>query len=587
MSGVLIKKFDEHKSIIILISVACFALFNLIFTMQYSFNFPYSMDYLGIVYLEDYIINGVFPFEKLTESYNGHFLITPRLVVLPNLLLNSYDFENLYYLQWIFMSLALFFIFLLLKRTDKRLYWILIPISAFIFSPLQTSGYWGFAILLWLIPPSGVILVIYLLGKTKIDFKIFSAATAIAIATTFSSIIGIVVWLPGIISLIRYNRQKRTFSDKKWLWSWIICTGLIGLTYYTFVERSEFTPDFASLFTITGYNFIATFTAVAFRLKFDFLMILVGTGTLLLSAYCVYYFAILKKKIFLALPWLLFILVGVADAFIIGVGRIHLGLHPGNEPYYIPMSHFTQIGLLVLTSLIILDIKNNPKNKQRKVLLAFFISIIIFQMVLLIPSYYSGLQRGEYYFEEKSQYLECFTLSHNADCLKEDGNVERHYNNIRNYWLENKLSIFGDDIISEKNLQVSINFEKNWFNDNEIHNGFGEIETINNNLINNQKLVYVDSPIIIISGWTVDQDKNQLKKLFLLVDNEPFFEYNDFLARDDLRRDNEIDDSVNPGWRISFLSGYLDSGCHKITVAGISSSEKILVDQDIQICKEN
>ena len=38
-------------------------------------------------------------------------------------------------------------------------------------------------------------------------------------------------------------------------------------------------------------------------------------------------------------------------------------------------------------------------------------------------------------------------------------------------------------------------------------------------------------------------------------------------------------------WSAIFLSGYLDSGCHSLQIIGISDNEKILLEDQMNICK--
>jgi len=190
---------EKAKIVIILSVVGFFASQKLYFKILYQINFPQGMDFFnGINYLFTYVKTGVFPFGEFITPISGHIHIFPRLVALPNLLFNSFDVANLFYLHWGLESIALFLIFLLLKRTSSKFYWLLIPISAFIYSPLQDSNFWSFSIIMWLLPPVAIIGIIYLLNK-NLNLKFLSAAVGLAVVSTFSITIGIVAWLVGII----------------------------------------------------------------------------------------------------------------------------------------------------------------------------------------------------------------------------------------------------------------------------------------------------------------------------------------------------------------------------------------------------
>ena len=78
------------------------------------------MDNLATKYLFNYFEYGEFPIEQLFQPHAGHHLIFPRLVALPNLILNSFDVGNFFIFQWAFFSLALFLIYLILKKNRSK-----------------------------------------------------------------------------------------------------------------------------------------------------------------------------------------------------------------------------------------------------------------------------------------------------------------------------------------------------------------------------------------------------------------------------------------------------------------------------------
>ena len=348
-SGVNTFGLDNRSKVIILSLIVFFASQKLYFKALYQINFPYSIDNaLGMTYVYNYVTTGIFPLDEFFGHMSAHQLIFPRLITFPNVFLNSFDVVNISYLHWGLESVALFLIFLLLKRTNLKLCWLLIPISAFIYSPLQDSGGHTFGMVMWLLPPISIIGIIYLLNK-KPNLKSLSSAAGLAVISTFSTIIGIIAWLPAIISLIKFEPHHKKWIEKKWLFIWLTCTIIIGFIFYSqFPKDAATQPNFSFLFTYDGFSFLATFISSAFRVKYHLLMVLIGSISLVLGSFCVYYFTIYKKNLKIALPWLLFLLVGVGGGLVTDLVRADLPLHYGNEQYYIPISHFFQIGLLVL-----------------------------------------------------------------------------------------------------------------------------------------------------------------------------------------------------------------------------------------------
>lgn len=583
----IVEKIHRLKNILIFSLVLIFALQSLSFISIYQINFPYSMDYTGIDYLWDYVLTGNFPLEKFFATHSGHFLIFPRLVVLPNLIFNSFDITNLYYLQWIILSFTLYFIYLLLKQTDKRLLWLLIPISGFIYSPLTNSNYWAFAILQWYLPSLGIVITVYLLQK-KLNFKIFISAISSAVLATFSVIAGIVAWFPWIIGIPYLNFIKNK-TENKWLLLWILGSIATGLLYYLLTPQSSLTVEPTIFFKPDGYLFIATFVSAAFRLQYHILMIIVGTISIFISFYCVYYFIFINKAKN-ALPWLLFILVGIFSGIITALGRAHLDFHYGNEPYYVPLSQFVQIGLIVLVGLIILDL-NKRVIKHKKLFVVILYVIIISNMILLSTSYYAGWWRGNYYYEEKTEFTNCFSLSHGSECvIQQDTKISPPFKSdlnfdLFNYWLDNKMNIFSDEKFNQQNKQALEEFQNIWYNTNEYNVGYGNIETINEVEASDKKQIIIENPFIIITGWSLDHNKKKLDSIFLIINQKPFLKYDDFQPRSDISTFIGGSADLDSGWQISFLTNYLEDGCHTLTFVGLKNNHKIIFDEEIQICK--
>ena len=590
-SGVNVFGLDNRSKVIILSLIVFFASQKLYFKALYQINFPYSIDNgLGMTYVYNYVTTGIFPLDEFFGHISAHQLIFPRLITFPNVFLNSFDVANIAYLHWGLESVALFLIFLLLKRTNLKLCWLLIPISAFIYSPLQDSGGHTFGMVMWLLPPISIICIIYLLDK-KTNLKLVSSAVCLAVVSTFSTTVGIIAWIPGIISVIKFDSVHKKWVEKKWLLIWLTCMVITGLIAYSQFPKDATQPNLSFLFTYDGFSFLATFVSSVFRLKYHFLMVLVGTISLILGSFCVYYFTTLKKNLKPALPWLLFLLVGIGGGIIIDIGRGELPLHYGNEPYYNPISQFFQIGLLVLISLIILDIKKGPLHTQKKILLYFLVAIIIGQMILLIPSYYAGWLRGEHYFQVKTEYANCYSLSPKLDCIKPNGtfvlrgSVSLHP--MINYWIENKLSIFDDASFNNKNLEHISYFEETWNKNDETNLGIGEIESINDISIAEKGTIYLNKPLIIISGWALDEEKKQLDSVFLLVDNKPFIKFDDFQPREDVLENFDMNAQIDSGWKIFFMSGYLKNDCQIISIVGFKDNKNIKLNQEIELCKNN
>jgi len=108
---------------------------------------------------------------------------------------------------------------------------------------------------------------------------------------------------------------------------------------------------------------------------------------------------------------------------------------------------------------------------------------------------------------------------------------------------------------------------------------------VNNISTVTQQSFSLDKSVLIITGWSLDQNNQQLDNLYLLVDEKPFLKYDDFISRDDIANNRNLNPSEKSGWVISFLSGYLEEGCHNLSVASLKNQQIIMYTQVIQVCK--
>ena len=215
----------KYQNKIIFLCVTFFALHWIFFIWAHKINVPYSMEFLPITIVHDFMTTEISLVQELfTPSLNNHILGFSNLVSFPNLYFNSFDVVNLHFLQWPVYAGVLFFTYLLVKKTHDKLLWLLIPISIFIFSPLISSSENALTGWQMILPQLAVISVIFLFSKKTITVPIFTICIILGIIATFSSILGIVIWIAGIFSLINYKSEEKKFVGKKWLIIWIRIT---------------------------------------------------------------------------------------------------------------------------------------------------------------------------------------------------------------------------------------------------------------------------------------------------------------------------------------------------------------------------
>ena len=584
---------NNRKKIIIFLATSFFAIHTLIFILMFRLNFPYGDDGQAFSFAYEYLatdsLDGLFGITAIS-AYASHLIYSVKLLALPNLIFNSFDVVNYYYLQFVIMSLTVLFLFLILKKTNKRLYWVIIPISAFIYCPIYNTGYFIFSSLMWLLVTLCIVLTVFLLNREKITHSIFLSAISIAVFSTFLNLIGIVAWLAGFISLLKKD-GKRKIIKKKYLAAWIFATLVVGLIFLS-LTKSSLETYWEQFFSIEGLSFVTTYLATSYRFGTENIVYskIIGIITLILSGYLFYYFIRIKKNVQESYPWLLLILISIISGIIIAIGRMEG--HDGNESFYKAVSQFSQIGILVLVSMLMLEIKKNRPKKFANIKLCICIVIIVSQMVFLVPSYYASWVKGEHYYEVKTAYVDCYSLTHGTECLKApefSGTLEppfelnRMY--ITNFWLENKLSIFGEESFNQQNRDDLKYFEDVLKKNPNYELGVGEIQKVNDRIVLEDTVVMKEE-FIKIEGWMLDKDRNQLDSLFVIIDDIPFLKYDDFVYMDSKEYSVNETRNNNSKWIITFLSGYLELGCHDISFVGLHNETLFHLDQKIILCKE-
>ena len=589
---------SRNRKIIIFLASSFFSIHTLVYILMFKLNLPFGDDSHTFSFVYEYLAtgswDGLFGITEIS-SYTSHLIYSSRLLALPNLLFNSFDVVNFYYLQWIIMSLTLLVLFLILKKTDKRLYWVLIPISAFIYCPIYNTGYYIFSSVIWLLITLCIVCTIFLLNREKISNLIFLSSIPLAIFSTFLVLLGTIVWLVGLVCLLKRDARHKIIN-KKYLAIWIFATAVLGFVYvylgtlsgtYQFAEEI----NFSKFFSIEGLSFLTAYLSTSYRFGTENIVFskVIGIITLVLSGYLFYYFIRIKKNVQESYPWLLLILIGIISGVIIGMGRV--GEHDGSDSFYKAVSQFSQIGILVLVSMIMLEIKKNHRKKSANIKLYLCIAIIAFQMIFLVPSYYASWVKGEHYYEVKNAYVDCYSLTHGTECVewtKYSGTYvhpfERGKMYVINFWLENKMSIFGETDFNQQNRRDLSEFRNILENSSDVEYGFGKIEKINGKSISDKSII-IEENFVNIEGWILDQNKKSVNSIFLMIDDKPLLKYDDFISREDITKNNNEILESSYGWNIIFLSGYIQKGCHEITIIGLSNETLVKLEQKIEICR--
>ena len=318
----------------------------------------------------------------------------------------------------------------------------------------------------------------------------------------------------------------------------------------------------------------------------------VGCATIIIVSYFLYYFFKSKNNIDSNIfPWFLLIFISIIAGIVITLGRVDLG-HDGTQSFYKTISAFSQIGIIVLISIIMTNLnKNKLKTNYYKFKIGILLSIIILQMIFLIPSYYAGWEKAEHYYDQKLLNQNCYSLSHGNECLTASAPgltapYERGVLDIFNFWLENNYSFFSDKNFNKQNTNDMLEFQDFLNSSPTKITTSGKIEKLNNQKIITET-IDIENQFIKLEGWILDSESNTLDSIYLMIDSKPFLKYDDLYEVDiQNRSDMLINEETATGWTITFLAGYIDEGCHTISILGKSDNSLFELDQDLLVCKK-
>jgi len=583
---------STRTKILILLGIAFFAIHTLVFVSNYTMNFPWGDDLHYMKFSYELSRYGEFPLDEfLLSSGDNHLSFSIKLITLPNFIFNSFDLINLYYLQWVLMSLTLFFIYLTIKNTNKKSLWTLIPISASLFCPIFIVGYWVLATNIWLFPALCISIIVYLFSRQKISWPIFSIGIFLAIFSTFFNLIGTVAWITGLY-FIRKNPNKK-FCNVKFIIPWIGGMLFSGFMILSFTGTSS-QISFSRLFSIDALGFFFAYISTSYRFGVDNIILshIVGCATIIIVSYFLYYFFKSKNNFNSnTFPWFLLIFISIIAGIVITLGRVDLG-HDGTQSFYKTISAFSQVGIIVLISIIMTNLnKNKLKTNYYKFKIGILLSIIILQMIFLIPSYYAGWEKAEHYYDQKLLNQNCYSLSHGNECLTASAPgltapYERGVLDIFNFWLENNYSFFSDKNFNKQNTNDMLEFQDFLNSSPTKIITSGKIEKLNNQKIITET-IDIENQFIKLEGWILDSESNTLDSIYLMIDSKPFLKYDDLYEVDiQNRSDMLINEETATGWTITFLAGYIDEGCHTISILGKSDNSLFELDQDLLVCKK-
>jgi len=547
--------------------VSIFAIQLLVLIFIYGENWSIELG-LGLPLTYSYFLTDNYPYELIFKESGSHIQGFSKLPLVLSFFFDNFNTKNLMFVGWGLFSASIYLLYLILKRTDEKLIWMLIPLSAFVFNPIQYfTVLWAFAFFVYGIPFFTTILIAYFLNKKNLNKKLFFVVLIMGIIASFSNLAGIIVLISGLLPLI----YKKEISK---LVYWIF--GIIFvISSYLFVwsgkisERILFSPE-------NQINNFLKLIALPYTVKFDILYSIVGIGVIILV---IFSFIFIKKyqKLGILMPWIQMAFVGFFVAGIITLGR------GATSSYYSTLTDLFSLSLIGFVGLSLFYWKDSIQKNKNLIKIIFILALIV-PLTLLIPSYYLGWKLADDFNVYETKRNSCFSLNpDNEICnsdyynLSEPSGYERLQ--IMNELLKQKKGIFLGNSLNKQVSDDQKFYEEKLKKINNTELGFGKIETING--IMNSNTIIIDEPLIEISGWILDENKNPVDYMYIFSNDKPLTKISQF-------REIQVDtNQISSEWKTYFLVEYLEEECNNISIMGFIEDKKIIVNDRVILCKNN
>jgi len=468
---------------------------------------------------------------------------------------------------------------------------LIIPISAFVLSPkLSAIAAVSSVGLAWILTFFFTIFTIAIFAKEKISKIWFLVAIFIAILASFSSVLGLLTWVIGIVFLAKSIKQNRNY-----LIIWILIFVIISLFFYI-LASSETGSNIYGILTMDGFLYSLEYISNPFTLPSDLIKQFVGF-IIISSVFCIAIFLIIKKvrKTF---PWIILFAIGILCTILTTIGRF--GVRPPDMSYFIIMSTITEIALLVLFSTFFLESRNFRNNELKNVISVIFVAFIVIQLSMLGTTYAYDLDKLYEIPSEKikDHYYYCFDLPSNIDnsCLRYNmfGDTTRpvgkkvqmsdsEISTAINFLIAKRMMIFSENGFWEDHETKRSILIDNVSRVTKIGLGYGDIQTINDYFIIDDETIHLEENFVKITGWMWDEN-NDINSVVLFVDDEPFLFSKTFWSGPDIAKDNDILNEEAKYWEVSFFPAYLEDGCHDISIKGISGDSIFSIEKRFTLC---
>lgn len=578
----------RYKNKIIFLAISLLALHSFFLIFILGVDTPQSDEIDFILFVETFFEGGPWWEDPEFLQHYSHRQTIPSFILLISSVLDNGNIVNQMYLAASFLIVAAISLYYLLRNTEPKLVWLTIPIAALVFNAGQYGCYlWGTCAISWFLTSMSIILVIFFISK--IENSKFSIILAIIFSTVASFTIfhGLLAWIIGGFGLLFLQKRRR-----KSLVIWSVSALAVYLVYFTNYTQSWKGVQYNTLLTVEGIEYILLFLSngliVHLRELYP-IQIVYGIAIIVIIIVGPIYLRTKKHLSYKIIPWLQIGLFGLMGGVITELGRF--GVVGAVASRYIAIATFAQIACLVIGTVVFLYWYNKLENRHtKKIAKIIFIIIMIFLIIGISSSYYSGWKNGDDWLTQNTASYEC--LRDPVFDLKCRGifGTEQQYNNLKTL-KELQLSVFSKEVKESVDPLLQ---DMNWKDMRLVEYGEGEITYINNNpftgayYIPEETEIFVDreESAIDVGGWGIFTRKDvNVNSAYVFIDEK----VNSKSHLGYLNLNYEIYEGKTEPSFFAGIGGIINlqkisDGCHTISIRIVHGMDYYTINTDSQIC---
>jgi hypothetical protein len=578
----------EYKIKIIFLAISLLALHSFFLIFILGVDLPQSDELDFIPFVKTFFDGGLWWEDSEFLQHYTHRQTIPSFILLISSVLDNGNIVNMMYLAASFLIVVAITLYYLLRNTEPKLVWLTIPIAALVFNAGQYGCYlWGTCAISWFLTSMSIILMIFFISR--IENNKFSIILAIIFSTVASFTIfhGLLAWIIGGFGLLFLQKRR-----KESLIIWSISTLTVYLVYFTNYTQSWKGVQYNTLFTVEGIEYVLLFLSNGLIVHLHELypiQIAYGIAIVVIIIVGPIYLRTKKHLSYKIIPWVQIGLFGLMGGVITELGRF--GVVGAVASRYIAIATFAQIACLVIGTIVFLYWYNKLENRYRKKIAKMvFIIFMIFLVIGISSSYYSGWKNGGDWLTQNIASYEC--LRDPMFDLKCKGifSTEQQYNNLK-ILKELQLSVFSKEIKESVDPLLE---DSNWKDMRLVEYGEGEIEYINNNPFGTEYYIPTETKIFVdktesaidVGGWGIFTKKDvNVNSAYVFIDEK-------VNSKSHLGYLNLNYGIYEGKTEPSFFAGIggiinlqkISDGCHTISIRIVHGIDYHTINTDSQIC---